>query len=138
MSSETLEQMKARLKREYEAKEEAFQKALEEIRESQAPWRAEREAKERAEEQKCQKLHDDVGQKREQEMQDSARLAWLDAGGTGKEFEWEWPAMRLQMLRERALSRGSEARREAFERNVKAFKNTPRGGSARAERWAGR
>jgi len=25
------------------------------------------------------------------------------------------------MLRERALSRGSEARREAFERNVKAF-----------------
>jgi hypothetical protein len=45
MSSETLEQMNVRLKREYEAKEEAFQKALEEIRESQAPWRAEREAK---------------------------------------------------------------------------------------------
>jgi guanylate kinase len=33
MSSETLEQMKARLKREDEEKEEAFQKRLEEIRE---------------------------------------------------------------------------------------------------------
>jgi len=54
-------------------------------------------------------------------MKDSARLAWLDAGGTGEEFEREWPAMRTQMLRERALSRGSEARREAFERNVKAY-----------------
>jgi hypothetical protein len=34
MSSETLEQLKARLKREDEAKEEAFQKRIEEIRES--------------------------------------------------------------------------------------------------------
>jgi hypothetical protein len=46
MSSEKLEQLKIRLNREDEAKEEVFQGALEEIRESQAPWRAEREAKE--------------------------------------------------------------------------------------------
>jgi hypothetical protein len=121
MTAESIEQMKARLKREDEEKEEAFQKRLEEIKESQAPWRAEQEAKERAEQKERDKLHENVRQKREREMKDSARLAWLDAGGTGEEFEREWPAMRTQMLRERALSCGSEARREAFERNVKAF-----------------
>ena len=54
-------------------------------------------------------------------MKDSTRSSWLDAGGRAEEFEEEWSAMRTQMLRERALSRGSEARREAFERNVKAY-----------------
>ena len=121
MTADGIEQMKARLKREDEAKEEAFEKRLEEIREGQAPWRAEQEAKERAEEQKRRKLLDDARQRREQEMKDSTRSSWLDAGGTGEEFEREWPAMRTQMLRERALRCGSEARREAFERNVKAF-----------------
>jgi hypothetical protein len=63
MSSETLEQLKARIKREDEAKEEAFQKRLEEIRESQAEFRAEQEKKELAEEQERQKLHEDLRQK---------------------------------------------------------------------------
>jgi hypothetical protein len=121
MTAESIEQLKVRLKREDEEKEEAFQKRLEEIKESQAPWQAEQKAKEQAEEQKRRKLLDDARQKREQEMKDSARLAWLDAGGTGQEFEQEWPAMRTQMLRERALSRDSEARREAHERNLRAF-----------------
>jgi hypothetical protein len=121
MATESIEQLKARLKREDEAKEEAFQKRLQEIRESQAEFRAEREAKERAEHKERQELHEELRQKREQEMKDSARVGWFDAGGTGEEFEREWPAMRTQMLRECALSRGSEARREAFERNVKAF-----------------
>jgi hypothetical protein len=49
------------------------------------------------------------------------RLSWLDAGGAAEEFEQEWPKMRSQMLRERVLGRDSEARREAFERNIKAF-----------------
>ena len=46
MMPESIEQMKARLKREDEEKQETFQKRLQEIKESQAPWRAEREAKE--------------------------------------------------------------------------------------------
>jgi hypothetical protein len=121
VSRETIEQLKARLKREDEAKEEAFQKRLEEIRESQAEFRAEQEAKERAEQKERDKLHENLRQRREREMKDSARQAWLDAGGTGEEFEREWPAMRTQMLKERALSHGSDARREASERNLKAF-----------------
>jgi guanylate kinase len=39
LTRETVEQMKARLKREDEEKEETFQKRLQEIKESQAPWR---------------------------------------------------------------------------------------------------
>jgi hypothetical protein len=121
MTKETVEQMKARLNREEGEKEEAFQKHLEEIRKAQAPWRAERKAKERAEERKRRKLLDDARHKRERQTKDSALRSWLDAGGTGEEFEREWPQMRTQMLKERALSGGSEARREAFERNAKAF-----------------
>jgi hypothetical protein len=121
MTADHIEQMKARLKREDEEKEKAFQKRLEEIRESRAEFRAEQEKKERAEEQKRQKLLDGPRHKREKEMEDSARLAWLDAGGTKEEFEQEWPEMRKQMLRERALGRDSEARRETFWRNVRAF-----------------
>jgi GTPase SAR1 family protein len=84
MTTESIEQMKARLKREDEEKEETFQKRLHEIKESQAPWRAKREAKERTEEQERQKLHEDLRQKREQEMKDSALRSWLDAGGGPK------------------------------------------------------
>jgi hypothetical protein len=110
MTKETVEQLKARLKRQDEEKEEAFQKRLEEIRESQAEFRAEREAKERADEQKRQKLLDDARQKREQEMKDRARLAWLDAGGTGEEFEEAWPSLRTEMLKRRTLDNDANAR----------------------------
>jgi hypothetical protein len=110
MTADHIEQMKARLKREDEAKEKAFQKRLEEIRESQAPWPAEREAKERTEEQKRQKLLDGVRQKREQEMKDSARSSWLDAGGRTEEFEEEWPSLRTEMLRRRTLEAETDVR----------------------------
>jgi hypothetical protein len=121
MTTDRIEQLKARLKTEEREKEEAFQKRLEEIRESQAEFRAEQEEKERAEEQKRQKLHDDLRHKREQEMKSSAYMAWLDAGGRADEFEQGWPEMWKQMLRERALEGDAEARREAFGRNIKAF-----------------
>ena len=106
---ETIEQVKARLKRQDEEKEKAFQKRLEEIREAQAPWRAEQEAKERAEEQERQKLLDDARHKREQEMKDSAHRSWLDAGGRAEEFEDEWPALRTEMLRRRTLEAETDA-----------------------------
>ena len=38
MTAESIEQLKARLKKQDEEKEETFQKRLGEIRESQAPW----------------------------------------------------------------------------------------------------
>jgi hypothetical protein len=86
MTTESIEHMKARLKRDEEEKEEAFQKRLEQIRESQAPLRAEREAKEQAEEQERRKLLDEARQRREQEMKKSACSSWLDSSGTAEEF----------------------------------------------------
>jgi hypothetical protein len=68
MTTESIEQMKARLKREDEKKEEAFQKRLEEIRESQAELRAERKSKERVEEQERPTLHEDLRQKHERSL----------------------------------------------------------------------
>jgi hypothetical protein len=121
MTPESIEQLKARLKREDQEKEEAFQKHLEEIKAGNARWRAEQEEKERAKEQERQKLHEDLRQNREQEMKDGARLAWPDAGGREEEFEREWSEMRRQMLRERAAGGDSEARQEFRQRNVRAF-----------------
>jgi hypothetical protein len=121
MTPESIEQLKARLKRQDEEKEEAFQKRLEEIRTDNARWRAEQEAKERAEQQERRKLHEDSRQTREREMKDRARLAWLDAGGREEEFEREWPEMRRQMLRERVVGGDSEARQAFRQRNVRAF-----------------
>ena len=62
MTADRIEQVKARIKREDEEKEMAFQKRLQEIRESRAEFRAEQEEKERAEEQKRKKLHDELRQ----------------------------------------------------------------------------
>jgi hypothetical protein len=42
-------------------------------------------------------------------MKDSARLAWLDAGGAAEEFEEEWPSLRTEMLRRRALEAETNA-----------------------------
>jgi len=110
VTEETTEQVKARLKRQDEEKEEAFQKTLEEIRKAQAPFRAEQEAKRRVEEEKRQKLHEDIRQKREGEMRDSARTSWLAAGGTHAEFEKEWPSLRTEMLRRRTIEEDENAR----------------------------
>ena len=106
MTTESIEQMNARLKREEEEKEEAFQKRLEQIRAEQAPLRAEREAKEQAEEQQRRKLLDEARQRREQEMKKSA---CFDSGGTAEEFEDEWASLRTEMLRRRTLEAETDA-----------------------------
>jgi hypothetical protein len=54
-------------------------------------------------------------------MKTSARLAWIDAGGKAEEFEMEWPQMRTEMLRERALEVDSVAGRQQRERSLRAF-----------------
>lgn len=119
--SETVEQLKARLEREDEEKEEAFQKRLEEIKAGNARWRAKKEAEARAEQQERQRLHEDLRQNRENDMKDSARSSWLAAGGTEAEFEEEWPSIRTQMLREHALEGDFAARRETRGRGIRAF-----------------
>ena len=110
MTADRVEQLKARLKREDEEKEEAFQKRLDEIREAQAPWRAEQEAKKRAEEQEHQKLLDDARRKRENEMRDRAQRTWIAGGGTEGEFEDAWPSLRTEMLKRRTLDNDANAR----------------------------
>lgn len=54
-------------------------------------------------------------------MKGSARGPWLAAGGAKEEFEQDWPEIRRQMLRDRALEGGSAARREQREHNIRAF-----------------
>ena len=110
ITADRVEQLKARLKREDEEKEEAFQKRLQEIREAQAPWRAEQEAKKRAEEQEREKLLDDARRKRENEMKDRAQRTWIAGGGTEGEFEDAWPSLRTEMLKRRTLEDDANAR----------------------------
>ena len=121
MTPESIEQLKARLKRQDEEKEEAFKKRLERAYADNAGWRAEQAQKKRLEEQERERLHAGVRESREQEMKASALRPWLDAGGTEEEFEQEWPQLRREMLKERALGGASQERREAFERSVRAF-----------------
>jgi hypothetical protein len=121
MTKETVEQLKDRLKRQDEEREEAFKKRLEKAYADNAGWRAEQEQKKRLEEQKRERLFAGVRESREREMKDSALRPWLDAGGTQEEFEQEWPQLRREMLKERAHGGVSQQRREAFERNVRAF-----------------
>jgi len=121
MTKGTIEQLKARLKRQDEEKEETFQKRLEELKADSAKYRAEKEAEERTKQQERERLLADVRESREREIKDSALCPWLDAGGTEEEFEQEWPQLRREMLKERALGGVSQERREAFERSVRAF-----------------
>src|SRR5215218_5828570 len=94
MTPESIEQLKARLKRQDEEKEEAFKKRLERAYADNAGWRAEQAQKKRLEEQERERLHAGVRESREQEMKTSALRPWLDAGGTEEEFEQEWPQLR--------------------------------------------
>jgi hypothetical protein len=110
MTADRVEQLKARLKKQDEEKEAVFQKRLQEIREAQAPWRAEQEAKKRAEEQEREKLHDDARRKRENEMKNRAHRTWIAAGGTEGEFEDAWPTLRTEMLKRRTLEDDANAR----------------------------
>ena len=119
MTGETVEQLRDRLRKEDEAKEEAFQKRLEQLRADTAKYRAEKEAEERTKQQERERLL--AGVRESREMKDSALRPWLDAGGTEEEFEREWPQLRREMLKERALGGVSQERREAFKRNVRAF-----------------
>jgi hypothetical protein len=121
MTEETIEQLKARLKRQNEEKEVAFQKTLEQIKADSAAWRAEKEAEERAKDRERQKLLEDARAKREEEKKDSALRPWLDAGGTEEEFEQEWPQFRREMLKERALGGVSRERQEAFGQTWRDF-----------------
>src|SRR5215210_5107119 len=107
MSSNPLEQMRARLKRQDEEKEEAFKKRLERAYSDNARWRAEQEQKKRAEEEERKRLFASVRESREREMKESALRPWLDAGGTEEEFEQEWSQLRREMLKERALGGAS-------------------------------
>jgi hypothetical protein len=118
MTGETVEQLKDRLRKEDEGKEEAFQKRLEQLRSDTAKYRAEKEAEERTKQQERERLFAGVRESREREMKDSARLAWLDAGGTGEEFEREWPGMRTEMLKRRIVDAEGRARQEMYQSGV--------------------
>jgi len=121
VTGETIEQLKARLKRGNEEKELASQKRLEEIRKSQAPFRAEQETRKRAEEQERKKLLDGARQKREQEMKDSACRSWTAAGGTEEEFEESWSSLRTEMLKRRTLENEEQARTAQRRHNIRSF-----------------
>ena len=110
MTAESIEQLKARLKRQDEEKEETFQKRLGEIRESQAPWQDEQKAKKRAEEQEREKLLDDARRKRENETKDRARRTWIAGGGTEGEVEEAWPSLRTEMRKRLTLENDANSR----------------------------
>jgi hypothetical protein len=119
VTTDRVEQLKARLKREDEAKEEAFQNRLEEIRESQAEFRADQEAKERAEKQRRQKLHEDLRQRREKEMKEPALASWTASGGREADFEKAWPSLRVEMLKRRTLENEEQTRAAQAWRNAR-------------------
>ena len=72
MTGETVEQLKDRLRKEDEAKEEAFQKRLEQLRADTAKYRAEKEAEQRTKQQERERLLAGVRESREREMKESA------------------------------------------------------------------
>lgn len=117
MTQETVEQMKARLKRQDEAKERAWQESLKEFEAGVSAYRAEQERRERAEDKKREEILMELQKKREQEMKDSALRPWLDAGGTEEEFEEAWPGLRSEILKRRTLDADAEVRRASF-RNI--------------------
>ena len=119
--TKSIEQVKARLRKEDEEKERAFQKRMEEVREGQAAWRAEQEAEERPEQNRRQKLIDDARQKREREMRDSALASWKANGGTEEEFTEEWPSLRTEMLRRRTLEGEEQARTAQRRATIRRF-----------------
>jgi hypothetical protein len=119
--TETIEQIKARLKREDEKKERAFQKRLEDIKADNRRYRAEKEEEERAKRLAIEKLHREHQEKREQEMKASALHSWVVAGGTEASFEKEWPTLKVEMLRARTLEIEAEGRRGQLEHLREAF-----------------
>jgi hypothetical protein len=110
MSEETIEQVKARLKREDEKKERARQKTLAEFDADAARYRAEKEEEQREKERASEKLIRERQEERVLQMKESARSSYLDAGGTEEEFEKAWPEIKAEMLKRRTLEGDSQAR----------------------------
>jgi hypothetical protein len=116
MSEETIEQIKARLKKREEEKKRAFEKRLKEIDAEQAAWRAEREAAEAEEERKREAQRRRVQAERqkaeEERHKDDARDQWMAAGGTEEAFEKAWPGLWEEILKRRTLETEEQARLE--------------------------
>ena len=121
MTEETIEQLKARLKREEEEKERAFQKKLKEIHAGAAPWRAEKEKEEREKELRQKKLVRESQEKRAQEMKDDALRSYLDAGGTQEDFEEAWPEIKAEMLKRAAIEGESPPRAQSMRGALHGF-----------------
>lgn len=121
MSEETIEQAMARLKRQDEEKERAWQKRRKELEAEAQRYRAQKEQEQREKELAVEKLHEDLRQKREQEMKDDALRPWLDAGGTHEEFEQAWPEIRDALLFGRALGGVSATRAASFRHAISGF-----------------
>jgi len=111
---ETIEEIKARLKRGDEEKERAFRMRLKQIDEETTEWRAQKEREQRAKEQATEKLirerQEERAQAEERRTKEMARASWMDAGGSEKEFEKAWPEMWRQTLMTRTLEGESQAR----------------------------
>jgi dTMP kinase len=116
MSEETIEQIKARLKREDEEKERAFQRRLKEIDAEQAEWRKERERAEAEEERKreAERRREQAERQRAEEARhkDDARDQWMAAGGTAEAFEKAWPGLWEEILKRHTLETEEQARLE--------------------------
>jgi hypothetical protein len=121
MTEETVEQMKARLTREDEEKERAFQKRLKEVDADSAPWRAQKEKEEREKELRQERVVRESQQKRAQEMKDEALRSYLDAGGTQEDFEEAWPQIRGEMLKRAAIEGESAPRAQSMRRTIHSF-----------------
>jgi len=117
VAEETIEQVKARLKKQDEEKEKARQKKLAEFDAVAQRYRAEKEKEQREKERASQKLIREAQEERALQMKDGARLSYLDAGGTDEEFEEAWPQIKAEMLKQRALEGDSRARLE-FQRSM--------------------
>jgi hypothetical protein len=125
MTEETIEQIKARLKRADEEKERAFQKRLKEIDAEQAQWRKEREAAEAAErerrEAEFKRRQAEHARAEEEREKEDSRLRWVAAGGTEVAFEKAWPGLWEETLKRRTLEGDNQARVDSARHFIRSF-----------------
>jgi hypothetical protein len=119
--SETIEELKSRLKREDEEAERNFQKTLQEAHAAAGPWRARKEKEAREKELRQERLVQESQQKRAQEAKDEARRSYLDAGGTYEDFEEAWPEIKAERLKRAAIEGESMPRAESVRRTIHSF-----------------
>jgi len=110
MSEETIEQVKARLKREDEKKERAFQKRRKELEAEARRYQAEKEKEQRARERAVQEELREKQEEREQEMKESVLYSWVASGGSEEDFEGAWPSLKVEMLKQRTLEAEERSR----------------------------